>query len=185
MDHVKNSHCSYCGNQYVKGTIFPKQCGACQCITYSNPLPVVVVMIPVREEFFAVAQRGFVAPAVRYGLLIQKRNIQPKKDEWALHSGYIDQGETWQQAAVRELQEEIGLETTTEQFKLYDVLSSDNNLNLLIFCTYIGTLRSIKQLNFVPNEEVSELKIMYEDTALAFPSHTECANRYLKELQRR
>lgn len=179
----KDSYCSYCGTEFLSKGTYPRECVTCSNFIWLNPKPAVVVLIPVREEFFVVGRGGFANSGVRYGILIQKRNIEPKKGEWALHSGYIDQGETWQHAAAREIQEEIGLETNSNDYKLFNVLSSKDHI--LISCTYQKPITNIEQLNFVPNQEVSELGIMYEDTELAFPSHTECANLYLKDLQRR
>jgi ADP-ribose pyrophosphatase YjhB (NUDIX family) len=116
------------------------------------------------------------------GLLIQKRGIEPQKGGWALTGGYIDDRETWQHAAVREVREELGLETKEKDYKLWDVTSSTNKENILIFCTYEHTLNSIEGLNFKTNNEVEAVDVMWEPMTLAFPAHTEHANKYLAKL---
>ena len=117
------------------------------------------------------------------GLLIQRRNIEPQKGNWALSGGYIDNGETWQQAAVREAREELGMELDINRLKLYDVMSGKGNTTMLIFCTYTQALSEDELKVFTPNEEVSEVGVMWNEQELAFPTHTECANRFLKSLK--
>lgn len=53
-----------------------------------------------------------VAVAVRDGdrLLITRRKNEPRRGRWALPGGVIEVGETVREAAVRELQEECGIE---------------------------------------------------------------------------
>lgn len=52
-------------------------------------------------------------------LLIQRRD-EPFKDHWALPGGFLEPGETPEQAAVRELKEETSLDYThVSQFRSY------------------------------------------------------------------
>ena len=101
----------------------------------------------------------------------------PGKGLWALVSGYINDMETWRQAASRELFEEIGLLSNPECYKLLDVLSSENKINMLIASEYIFPYQE-SDLTFSPNEEVSSVNIIFEPIELAFPSHTEMVKRY-------
>lgn len=43
-------------------------------------------------------------------ILIVKRNIEPFKDKWGLPGGFLQRGETPEQALEREVQEELGCE---------------------------------------------------------------------------
>lgn len=59
-------------------------------------------------------------------LLVQRRN-PPFQHCWALPGGYVDQGETSEQAACRELAEETGLELAggLERVDVYDAPDRD------------------------------------------------------------
>jgi ADP-ribose pyrophosphatase YjhB (NUDIX family) len=119
------------------------------------------------------------------GTLIQQRNIEPKKGEWALTGGYIDEGESWREAAVREAREELGLETVPEGYSILDVTSNTSKSNILIFVSHIRAIH-LDEIKFTPNEEVQAVKIIHEHMELAFPTHTEMLARrfpsHLKEL---
>jgi ADP-ribose pyrophosphatase YjhB (NUDIX family) len=69
-----------------------KFCPDCDFIDYKNPLPVAVA-IAVKEK----------------KLLLIKRGIAPKKGAWGPPSGFIEVGETPEEACLRELKEETGV----------------------------------------------------------------------------
>jgi ADP-ribose pyrophosphatase YjhB (NUDIX family) len=121
----------------------------------------------------------------RMGILIQQRSIEPEKGKWALPSGYINHGESWEEAAVRENFEEMGLRSQLADYGLYELKKSASG-NMLVFCradkVWDGHVLEFID-NFVPNEEVTALGIYYGDTELAFPSHNECATEFLKRLK--
>ncbi len=61
-------------------------------MSFLNPLPVAVMLVPAAG-----------------GLVVIRRGIEPAKGLLALPGGYINLGESWQQAAARELFEETGI----------------------------------------------------------------------------
>jgi len=77
---------------YTLISIPPKYCPNCDFIHYRNPLPVVLA-IAIKDKKF----------------LLIKRGIAPKKGRWASPSGFIEVGETPEQACLRELKEETGI----------------------------------------------------------------------------
>lgn len=150
---------------------YPKQCSSCKQYAWGNPIPVVVVLLPVE-------QNG------KVGLLIQRRNINPQKGSWALTGGYINSGEDWHTAAARETMEELKLETDPYKFHLHDVVSGKDGRTILIICIYQDRISPEILSTFEPNEEVQALDIMWEPKELAFESHTVVANNLIRIYRR-
>jgi 8-oxo-dGTP diphosphatase len=48
-------------------------------------------------------------------ILLIKRKNNPFKDKWALPGGFVEYGETTENAVIREIKEETGLHTTIKQ----------------------------------------------------------------------
>lgn len=162
-NYVKGSYCSYCGSKFAEQKLWPRICFRCSNTTWSNPLPVAVAILNVWD-------------GNKLGTLIQQRGIDPHKGGWALTGGYIDHGETWQQAIVREVREELGLVTREEDYLLGDVMSNTDKTVMLTFSICLKTF-FMDEIKFVPNDEVLDIKIVHEAIELAFPTHT----AFLKE----
>jgi 8-oxo-dGTP diphosphatase len=59
-------------------------------------------------------------------ILLIKRLKSPFKDSWALPGGFVDMDETLEQAALRELKEETGVnDIILNQFKAYSDINRD------------------------------------------------------------
>jgi 8-oxo-dGTP diphosphatase len=87
--------CSRCGGSLVQqqrdGRVRPV-CPVCGHVVYLNPVPSVAAIL------------------FREGrVLLVKRNIEPGIGLWCLPGGFIETGESAEQAVVREVQEETGL----------------------------------------------------------------------------
>lgn len=64
-------------------------------------------------------------------VLLVKRGKAPAKGMWALPGGKILPGETMQQALIREIKEETGLEISVgEMVYVFDVIEKDKKLNI-------------------------------------------------------
>jgi len=90
------AYCPMCGTRTEVGFVEGKNrgfCANCGFIDYKNPLPVALA-IPVRDKRF----------------LLIKRGVAPRKGMWGFPSGFIENGETPEEACLRELQEETGLQ---------------------------------------------------------------------------
>lgn len=146
-------HCTFCGTKFVEQTSWPRFCVSCERISYRNPIPVVVAMVPIVEG----------------GWLIEQRAIEPQKGKWALPGGYVNHGESWQQAISRELEEEVGLATDPSDFRLEEIVNATNG-NMLIFCSHDPV--PAKDVKFSPNEEVSAIAFA-DDAELCFSAHSE------------
>jgi ADP-ribose pyrophosphatase YjhB (NUDIX family) len=169
--HVKGSHCSYCGTKFLEQRNWPRQCLYCYNDTYSNPLPVVVMLLPV-----------LASNPQNDGILIQQRGIEPGKNQWAFPSGYMDLGETWQQACAREVREEMGVETSENDYRLIGLEPNSDYSCLLIFTQYRNAIGedNLRQ-SFHPNQEVLDYKIVQHSQELAFPTHTKWLRLYLSD----
>lgn len=165
--YVKDSFCSYCGIELPDISKYPRRCLTCGNYAWGNPIPVVVVLLPVEQDG-------------KVGLLIQKRNIDPEKGNWALTGGYVNSGEDWRTAAARETMEELRLETDPNKFHLYDVVSGKDGATLLVICIYQDRISPDILSTFQPNEEVQAIDIMWEPKELAFGSHTKASNDLIR-----
>lgn len=158
---VKNSHCSYCGTAFADGQPWPRTCATCKQTTWVNPLPVAVVLVPVGK-----------------GLLTVRRAIPPHIGELALPGGFINVGESWQQAGAREVFEETGVTIDPATIRDFRVLSAPDG-TVLIFGLAAPLAGGAPSL--VANEEVSELVVLERAAPLAFSLHTQVVDEYFNK----
>lgn len=97
--HLFSRYCMHCGQRLVSAipegdTRRRLVCFDCGFVHYINPRPVAAV-IPVSE-------RGEV--------LLVRRDIEPRRGTWVFPGGFMDLGETAEEAARRETREEAHLE---------------------------------------------------------------------------
>ncbi|GAB1690622.1 NUDIX domain-containing protein [Krasilnikovia sp. M28-CT-15] len=158
------AHCTFCGARFTPGQPWPRRCAACGETSYLNPLPVAVALQP-----------------VGLGLLTVRRAIPPAEDLLALPGGFIERGETWQEATVRELHEEVGLDAEAKTVRLFDVLSAPDG-TLLIF----GLLPALASADALPtslaNAESHGWWILDAPRPLGFDLHTQVVEAYFAEV---
>jgi ADP-ribose pyrophosphatase YjhB (NUDIX family) len=160
MTH-KHAYCGYCGTRFPENLAFPRLCASCANITYLNPLPVAVLLLPVDE-----------------GLLTVRRAIEPGRGQLALPGGFINLGESWQEAAVRELEEETGVCIDADEVRDFHVYSASDG-TVLIFG--LANQRRADELpSFRLSDETAEVTVIYEPTPLAFQLHTRVVAEYFE-----
>ena len=141
---------------------WPRKCTNCQNITFLNPTPVAVMLLPVDGGLYTI-----------------RRNIEPKKGLLALPGGYINLGESWQTAAARELFEESGVKTDVAEVKLFNVLSAPDG-TVLIFG--LANKRTAEEISgFIESEETTEAVIIKEPQELAFPLHSQVVKEFFSQ----
>lgn len=89
--------CPLCGGGFIKKKIVQNQperlvCKACEFIFYLDPKLVACTIAETSN-----------------GIVLQRRKKEPKKGCWVLPGGFVDRGETLEEAAMREFFEETGL----------------------------------------------------------------------------
>lgn len=138
-------------------------CVACGNISYRNPTPVAVILLPVDD-----------------GLLAIRRGIEPARGELALPGGFIDFGESWQAAGARELFEETGIRIEPDEVQEFLVRSTPDGRIVIVF-GLASPRREMDLPPFVSNEEILEWVILREAMKLAFTTHTEAIITFFKE----
>jgi len=166
---VRNSFCSYCGTKYAEPLAYPRTCESCTITVWANPIPVCVVIVP-------VANGG--TP----GVLVVRRAIPPQIGKLALVGGFLEEHESWQVGAAREVREETGTIIDPEGIQPFWFASSDPRPNLVLL---FSVAREIPLSALPPvhsDAETSERGLIFGpdglEELLAFPTHVEAAKRY-------
>lgn len=157
----RNSHCSYCGHPFADNQPWPRRCASCANMSFVNPIPVAVCLLPVDG-----------------GLLCVRRAIPPGVGRLALPGGYIDLSETWQQAAARELFEETGITIDPEEIEHFRTHSSRLGDGVLLIFGRARPRSWAELPAFRPTEETSETVLIRAAQELAFPLHTQAVREY-------
>ena len=111
------NYCPICGQTLLfrdDGEKERPHCATCQRFYYRNPIPAVCCFITRGEE-----------------LLLAQRAVEPCRGEWALPGGFVELGETTEEAAIREMLEETNLRisglrligVSTQQSLLYGAVT--------------------------------------------------------------
>lgn len=157
----KNSCCSHCGTRYPTAAQWPISCQSCGNTNYLNPIPVVVLLVPVGD-----------------GLVVARRNIEPQKGTLVLPGGYLDLGETWQEGAQRELYEETGIRIAVGEISLYDV---HNGLDNTLVVSGLAQKQPLSRLTPFSSAETQEIALIAEPIELGFPLHNLLIRRFFAE----
>jgi 8-oxo-dGTP diphosphatase len=163
--HIEYRFCPRCGGGLEKRSIKafePKRlvCQACSFIFYQDPKVVAGTIFTLNG-----------------GVVLLRRGVEPAIGKWVFPGGYVDRGESVQEAAVRETLEESRLRVELDG--LVDVYSYPNSPNVIIvYRAHIigGELavgdESVEAATFLPS------KIPWPD--LAFDSTREALKDYIK-----
>ena len=156
-----HAHCSFCGERFPEGLSWPRTCPACGNTSYRNPLPVAVAVVSVAGG----------------GLLAVRRAIPPQG--LALPGGFVEVGESWQEAAARELAEETGVQADPASFRELRVLSAPDG-TLLVFGAVPEVGRDALEA-FAPSPEVAGLEVLRASSDdIVFPLHAQVVAEVLE-----
>lgn len=160
------NYCSQCGSSKLtfdipEGDNRPRHiCPNCQAIHYQNP-KVIVGCLPIWED----------------KILLCRRAIEPRAGYWNLPAGYLENGETLKEGALRETREESGAEVEILHLQtIYDIPQIGQ-----VYVIFLAQMKS-PQLNIGPESLEAGLfspeEIPFED--IAFTSSTFALNQYLR-----
>lgn len=160
---MQHSYCSHCGARYAPDQPWPRVCATCAEVTWRNPLPVAVALLPVDT-------------AEGRGIVVVRRDIEPQRGKLGLPGGFIEYGEAWRDAAVRELFEETTITADPTQVTLFDVHSAPSG-TLLVF----GLLPPRPRADLPPSvatDESTGFEVVFGPQELAFSTHTQALKDY-------
>ncbi len=168
-NHENLKYCPRCGTllgvRGLRGHPRPV-CPNCSYILYLNPAPVTAVII---ERDGAI--------------LLVRRRYPPGEGLWCLPTGFIEQEETPEESAVREVKEETGLQIEVDS--LFDSWSSSEDPRTPIVC--FAFTAHILGGTLAPGDDAADarffmLAALPDD--IAFASHHATLERYSQKLPR-
>ena len=151
--HVDNTYCHRCGERLgereVGGQLRPS-CASCGETVFLDPKVAVAVVATDEGK-----------------ILMVKRAIDPMMGRWSLPAGYVDRGEVVEEAAVREVREETGVEVRLGS--LVGVYSSPGAPVILV--VYAATITAgvaspgdeAMEVGFFHPDELPEMPFPHDD----------------------
>jgi len=164
---VQYGHCSYCGAAYLPDQPWPRTCPNCGETTWRNPLPVSVLLLPIRYD-----------DGGHDGVVVTRRAIEPAYGELCFPGGFLEYGELWPEGAVRELDEETGLVASPDEVTLFDVQSTGRHV--LVFGIVPARPATGLPASY-PTTEALEWFAVREPIRLAFPSHQAALDKFFAD----
>jgi len=138
-------------------------CDHCETIHYQNPRIVAGVLATHERQ-----------------VLLCRRAIEPRIGFWTLPAGYMENGETTEEAALRETWEEARASMQGQELYMLFNLPHINQV-------YMFFRGELADLNFSAGEESLEVKLFSEDeipwTELAFPTVGKTLRQYFIDRQ--
>jgi len=161
-------HCSQCGTPVEEKippgeTLLRAVCPDCQTIHYENP-KIVAGCIPEWED----------------KILLCRRAIEPRLGLWTIPAGFMELGESTEEAAVRETMEEAHADVRIHA--LFGIFSLPH-----VSQVYVVYRAHLLNLNYKPGPESLEVALVsltgipWEE--LAFPVIHESLSRYVQDIQ--
>ena len=159
------TYCPHCATPLLWRPVAGRErpaCPNCGFIHYEDPKLVAVAVISLHGK-----------------LVLGRRSIDPGLGYWSFPAGYVNRGESVDDAMIREVHEETRLEVQVEQFLgLYSEAGNPIVLAAYVAHTVGGTLAA--------GEEVSEVGLFAVDglPELAFPNDQRILGDWLAYRQR-
>lgn len=169
MTTARDTFCSHCGKAYASAATYPRTCEACKVQVWANPIPVSVVLLPVRD-------------GGRTGVLVVRRGIQPGLGKLALVGGFLEEHETWAQGGARELREETGVTIEASTLTPFWFTSTEPRPNRVLLFSLATPVERSALDPFTPDHETAGRGLVFGPKGLAdvfaFPLHIRAVERF-------
>lgn len=125
-------HCPRCGESLSQRKVEGKKrlyCQNCSEVIWRNPKPVAWVLVKKDDKY-----------------LLVKRTHNPDKGEWDIPGGFLEEGESFRDAAVRELEEETGVEINIDKLSFYNTISFERGEKPVVGVIFRVELNNIPEI---------------------------------------
>lgn len=113
--------------------------------------------------------------------LIQRAQ-EPCKNSWTIPGGFVEMGETWEEAAVRELKEELGLNVQPYELDFFTMKTSKITGHLILFNILARPVKQFEfqEVNLLEVSKVSSFNLFnqIDPKAMPFTTHREALQEY-------
>lgn len=165
----RDAFCHACGAAFEDASRYPRTCSKCRTQVWANPIPVSVVLVPVRVD-------------ARVGLLVVRRAIEPQRGKYALVGGFLEEHETWQQGGAREVREETGVAVDFAKLVPFWFTSTEPRPNRVLLFSIAEEMEPTALGAFIVTNETDERGVIFGAEGLeglfAFPLHVQAAQRF-------
>ena len=169
MQLVRDAFCSFCGTRYAEPLEYPRTCAGCSTTIWANPIPVAVVLLPIVD-------------GASTGLLVIRRAIPPGIGKLALVGGFVEDHESWQHGAAREVLEETGVIVEPSALEPMWYASTSPTPNRVLLFSLAAAMPASALPAFTSDTEASERGLVFGpdglDDVFAFSLHADAARRY-------
>jgi ADP-ribose pyrophosphatase YjhB (NUDIX family)/GNAT superfamily N-acetyltransferase len=158
-------YCPRCGTPMERRFVDDRErevCPACGFIFYRNPVPAVGVVVAMDGQ-----------------LVLVRRRYEPRAGCWALPAGFMELGESAEEAAIRECHEETGLLVRVDHLLGVYSFGEGQDTGLLIIYSATATGGEL-----VAADDATEVGVFQPDALpapMAFRSHLQAIDRWRRE----
>jgi 8-oxo-dGTP diphosphatase len=158
-------YCPRCGTLMERRVVDDRErevCPACGFIFYRNPVPAVGVVVALEGK-----------------VVLVRRRYEPRAGCWALPAGFMELGESAEDAAIRECHEETGLLVRVDH--LLGVYSYGEGQRTGLLIIYAATATGGE---LAAADDATEAGVFAPDSLpapMAFPTHLQAIDRWRRE----
>jgi len=138
--------CQKCGSKLTTGIVDGEQrlaCSSdsCDYVFWDNPVPVVAALVELDGEYIIARNRSW------------------PKNIFSVITGYLEQGEIPEEAVIREVSEELGLQGTVRRFIGNYMFKEKNQVILCYEVSASGTIKTNHELAEIRRLSPRELSV--------------------------